>query len=118
MDELPATLERLANKLGVTVETLWPHLVALTKYEALLNMLRGFLGSAFCLLIIILGLHFGKSRIQKIYKNDPIDVLGVVLGVMVLAICSVGAFDSALRAIPQYLEPAGAALKNILENLK
>lgn len=70
MDKIAELLEKLATKLGVTVEYLWPFLVERTKYEWLGEMISSFL-------VLVIGIIFLLVA-NKMWNKLPIvtDVYG------------------------------------------
>ena len=105
--ELSNTLAALANRLGTTVEQLWPMLVARQRLGAILGLVFGVFVAAIC--------AFGcwKAYTKKYDRFDedmgikwlPIGILGPI-GVVALGI-SVG-------EIPNIVFPEIAAIKSLI----
>ena len=103
--EILSRIDKLAEKLGVTVEYLWPHLVRLT----ILEVIFGFV------LVIILILTAGVLWHQH-KKADGYDAKEgwFVAAVVASLLAGLGVVLVVTLGVPVLLEPEAATLKGLL----
>lgn len=103
--ELQQTLTALANKLGTSVERLWPMLVSKERFEAILGMVIGFGGAAALAWLVC----YIWPRYDELYDKFPVLTVAsfsIIMGLIfvMVAICS----------IPQAVFPEASAIQSLL----
>ena len=117
MDKIAELLEKLATKLGVTVEYLWPFLVERTKYEWLGEMISSFL-------VLVIGIIFllvankiwNKSpNVTDVYGETEPPLLYVFLAPgVVMSVVGIMSVFITLSQISAFLCPEATTVINLL----
>lgn len=118
MDKIADLLEKLAAKLGVTVEYLWPLLVKKTQIDWIASMAT----SVLILVIGIISSVIAVKLIDRFFANNPHDFpgLGAVLAAAGLACTFIGFISTItdLGRISAYFVPEAATIHNLIEMLR
>ena len=103
--EILSRIDKLAEKLGVTVEYIWPHLVRLTVIE----VIGGIMLTA--VLIVAAGLCWRQQE-----KTEGYDAQEgwFVAAIIVSILAGVGVLLAATLGVPILLEPEAATLRGLL----
>lgn len=106
-EELLSRLDQLANKLGTTIDYLWPKLV---RYELISNSAQL---AIFCVMFILLtyvAIRLCKAFVKETEKSesDALFCLTCIVGLIALVILA-----SAVVTVPKVFVPEVAALKTL-----
>lgn len=108
--ELQNTLAQLAQKMGTSVERLWPMLVAKQKLDSFLIMATfGTLG-AVCILILLIPVYFFIKDFKEFGIDSPSVLPIIILGLLALIFSAVS-----ISAIPDYVYPEAATVQTLLK---
>ena len=105
--ELSTTLASLAQKLGVSVEYLWPKLVAHARASAITSAVVGALAITVAI-FILKSVH--KNMVGDTYDDDMGPIMIAVFAVIALLAATLMVSSS----IPDALFPEAAALHSLL----
>ncbi len=105
-------IRELAEKMGTTVEHLWPTLVQYTQAKALVDV---GIGIFILLIAVALGLY-GGIWLKKESRKAPIDRNEAVWAVLLAAIGALLAAVSIMGiSLPAVFSPEGAALQALIK---
>lgn len=102
--EILSRIDKLAEKLGVTVEYLWPQLVRLTMIEAFTCIL------AMAVTVVIAVALWVKAKNTDSYNNEGWTI-GAVAASVIAAIFIIAVIG---YSIPALLAPEAVTLRNLL----
>ena len=102
--EILSRIDKLAEKLGVTVEYLWPQLVRLTVIEAVTVILTAVVAIVVAIVLWV-----------KFTKVDSYDNEGWLVGATVMSLIAAGLIISTLCfGIPALLMPEAVTVRGLL----
>jgi hypothetical protein len=106
-------LKQIADKLGTTVEYLWPRLLGHVKMQALIQGIGGILMILSSIALYKLGRFFWSKKTGHWLDDDGWNI-GAVFTYITGAVMIVIGICVALSAIPDYFYPELPALKMIV----
>jgi hypothetical protein len=118
-------LEALAKKLGVTVEYLWPYMVAEVRVNWLANLGAACLALSIGFIMLYLAQKNFKASVvfKKNSYGETITDVSVstivysIISVVLLVLGAIGLFHS-ISTISEFFVPEATALQNILRLVK
>ena len=108
--ELQNTLAMLAQKLGTSVEHLWPVLVAKTKFDAGISIL--WLGALGFVMAFISWRSFKELRNKHEYMSDAPMGWGLLMGISGIAACVL--LSCSVGCASDFIYPEAAAIQMLM----
>lgn len=108
-EELLSRLDQLANKLGTTIDYLWPKLV---RYELISNTMELAAWTSIFILLIYAAVSF-----SRIFIKDPEDTTSFAL-MCLAAMFALLILPAIVVTVPKVLVPEVAALKALTNIMK
>ena len=120
MDKIADLLEKLAVKLGTTVEYLWPKLVERTRYEWLGEFTAG-------MILVIVGACFARAAVKE-WRHAPVTCnnekdpggIGSLYTMLGFLLTITGSFITLLKIadINQLITPEAATFMSLISKLR